>query len=70
MHGARTLALMATVRLILEIEADHEPISGRITGPQHQQREFHGWTALATTIDQAIHTDDRASQRAQEVSSE
>jgi hypothetical protein len=61
---------MATVRLILEIEPDEEPISGRITGPHEQQREFHGWTALATTIDKAIHTHDGPSQRAQEVRSE
>ena len=52
---------MATVRLTLEIEPDDVPISGRVTGPHDQGREFHGWTALATTIDTALRTADRGS---------
>jgi hypothetical protein len=48
---------MATVRLTLEIERGVEPISGRLNGPQGQQREFCGWTALAATIDSALDTD-------------
>jgi hypothetical protein len=40
----------------LEIERDAEPISGRLTGPCGQEREFFGWTALATTIDTALET--------------
>jgi hypothetical protein len=50
----------------LEIERGVEPISGRVTGPHDHQREFCGWTALATTIDSAVHTDDSPSQGARE----
>lgn len=57
---------MATVRLTLEIEPDEEPISGRVTGPDDQQREFHGWTALATTIDSALRADGRPAPGAQQ----
>jgi len=53
-RGARTLPVMATLRLTLEIERGAEPVTGRLTGPHGQQREFCGWTALATTIDSAI----------------
>jgi hypothetical protein len=56
---------MATVRLTLEIERGAEPITGRLTGPYGRQREFCGWTALATTIDSAINTNSGPSQRTQ-----
>ena len=49
--------VMATVRLTLEIERDADPISGHLTGPQGRDREFCGWTALATTIDTALEMD-------------
>ena len=61
-RGASTLDIVTTVRLTLEIERGVEPISGRLTGPHDQQREFCGWTALAATIDSAIYTDSSPSK--------
>jgi hypothetical protein len=58
--------VVATVRLTLEIERDAEAISGRLTGPCGQQREFFGWTALATIIDTALDTDSDSFPGAQE----
>jgi hypothetical protein len=57
---------MATLRLSLEIEPGVEPITGRLTGPHGQQREFCGWTALASTIDSAINPDRRPTHAAEQ----
>jgi hypothetical protein len=65
---ARTLPVMATIRLTLEIERGAEPITGRLTGPRGRQREFCGWTALATTIDSAITASSGPAQGTQEAS--
>ena len=61
---------MATVRLTLEITPDDEPISGRITGPRDEQREFCGWTALATTIDTALNAAGSSSPGAEQEGAE
>lgn len=57
---------MATLRLTLEIERGAEPITGRLTGPDGQQREFCGWTALASAIDSAIDTNSSPTRPARE----
>jgi hypothetical protein len=62
----RRLLVMATVRMTLEIERDADPISGHVTGPQGQEREFCGWTALAATIDTALEMDIDRDPRGQE----
>jgi hypothetical protein len=61
---------MAKVRLTLEIEPGVEPISGRLRGPQDQQLEFCGWTALATTIDSVLGTHSGACRGGEEEGSE
>ena len=59
---------MATLRLSLDIEPGVEPITGRLTGPHGQEREFCGWTALATTIDTAINPESSPTHGAEQES--
>ena len=54
----------ATRRLIIEIEVDSEPVSGRILIGPDPERTFVGWTALAGLIEaEHRHTGDELAGR-------
>jgi hypothetical protein len=55
---------VATRRLIIEVEVDSEPISGRILIDPDPERTFVGWTALAGLIEaEHRHTGDELTGR-------
>jgi hypothetical protein len=41
------------IRLMLELEPDHEPIQGKLTEPDAQPTPFRGWLALTALIEAA-----------------
>ncbi|MGH9276836.1 MAG: hypothetical protein ACRD12_01810 [Acidimicrobiales bacterium] len=52
-----------TIRLTLDVLAGATPISGVVHGGSGADREFVGWTALASVIDAALTTNGEASGR-------
>jgi hypothetical protein len=53
---ATTDADQATIRLIVDVSLGTSPISGVVHADSSADREFVGWTALASVIDAALTT--------------
>ena len=40
-----------TIRIVLELDGDGDPIRGRLIEPERQAGEFYGWLVLASLIE-------------------
>jgi hypothetical protein len=50
------------VQRTLEIDAAHEPLSGRLTGHDQPERRFRGWLELFALIEELRAASDTAAQ--------
>lgn len=51
-----------TLRVTIDVEAEREPIEGRVAVPGEDGRQFTGWLELMSALQDLLHTPERASR--------